>query len=175
MSEERTMSTVTKLSSPDRGSQHVSTLIDMATIRQHYRREEISSLRSFRPTVRFAELPSSVEAPAAQTNEPGAEMPHPGHQVLRDATEYLGELVRQQDPPVSQYTTSGQSDSRGTEIQSLEIESNDGVSLSSNLLTNLLSDRPVLLSKQSCSPELPLADAMPPAKRQKIDVSALEY
>jgi hypothetical protein len=41
MAEERTMSTITKLNSPDRGSQKVSTLIDMVKIRQHYRREEM--------------------------------------------------------------------------------------------------------------------------------------
>jgi hypothetical protein len=40
MSEERSMSTITKLNSPDRASQKVSTLIDMVTIRQHYKREE---------------------------------------------------------------------------------------------------------------------------------------
>lgn len=40
MAEERTMSTLTKLNSPDRAAQKVSTLIDMATIRQYYKREE---------------------------------------------------------------------------------------------------------------------------------------
>ncbi|KAF8594843.1 hypothetical protein BDV93DRAFT_458235, partial [Ceratobasidium sp. AG-I] len=40
MAEERTMSTITKLNSPDRASQKVSTLIDMVAIRQHYKREE---------------------------------------------------------------------------------------------------------------------------------------
>ncbi|CEL56164.1 hypothetical protein RSOLAG1IB_11852 [Rhizoctonia solani AG-1 IB] len=40
MAEERTMSTITKLNSPDRASQKVGTLIDMTTIRQYYKREE---------------------------------------------------------------------------------------------------------------------------------------
>jgi hypothetical protein len=40
MAEERSMSTLTKQNSPDRASQKVSTLIDMALIRQHYKREE---------------------------------------------------------------------------------------------------------------------------------------
>lgn len=42
MAEERSMSTLTKLNSPDRASQNVSTLINMTAIRQHYKREEKS-------------------------------------------------------------------------------------------------------------------------------------
>ncbi|KAG8730820.1 hypothetical protein FRC11_005724, partial [Ceratobasidium sp. 423] len=63
MTEERTMSTITKLNSPDRSSQKVSTLIDMVTIRQHYKREEVSTklvTRSLRPAVRFADLAPAV-------------------------------------------------------------------------------------------------------------------
>ena len=40
MAEERSMSTITKLNSPDRASQKVSTLIDMVAIRQYYKRKE---------------------------------------------------------------------------------------------------------------------------------------
>ncbi|KAG9121819.1 hypothetical protein FRC07_002067 [Ceratobasidium sp. 392] len=177
MSEERTMSTMTKLSSPDRAAQHVSTLIDMATIHQHYRREELAelSLRSLCPTVRFADLPLSTDAPL-QIDESGAEVPQPDHQALRDASDCLDKLIPLQDSsPTGQGTTLGRSEPQGAEIQKLEIESNDGISLSSDLLTSLLSERPALLNKRSHSPEVPLVDVVPPVKREKIDVSTLEY
>lgn len=40
MAEERSMSTITKLNTPDRASQKVSTLVDMVAIRQYYKRKE---------------------------------------------------------------------------------------------------------------------------------------
>jgi hypothetical protein len=47
MAEERTMSVITKMNSPDRASQKVSTLFDMTLIRQYYKREETSMLVCF--------------------------------------------------------------------------------------------------------------------------------
>ncbi|KAF8593070.1 hypothetical protein BDV93DRAFT_516850, partial [Ceratobasidium sp. AG-I] len=64
------MSTITKLNSPDQASQKVSTLIDMVTIRQHYKREEkaiTKASHSLRPTVRFADLSNIINSATPST------------------------------------------------------------------------------------------------------------
>ncbi|KAG9105477.1 hypothetical protein FRC07_009251, partial [Ceratobasidium sp. 392] len=173
MAEERAMSTITKLNSPDRASQKVSTLIDMTTIRQHYKREENRSnpsAHSFRPAVRFADLSQPV-LDVVQT-DPTVELINPNRQNLTDAEEwientlYMGQSIEdgREETPVP----------RGNPHH-FEVELTDGVTLSSKLLVDMLTDSPNVSVKRSRSPELPAVEALPPGKRQKVDISALDY
>ncbi|KAH7338363.1 hypothetical protein B0J17DRAFT_421231 [Rhizoctonia solani] len=150
MSEERTMSTITKLNSPDRSSQKVSTLIDMATIRQYYKREEALrhlNSRSLRPTVRFADL-----TPAAQILTPD-----------NDSTEYEGAVL---DPPDEPMPIGSR--------RYFEVEREDGVFLASKLLSDTLSDNTNTSQKLTRPFESP-SHPEPPQKRQRVDIDSIVF
>jgi hypothetical protein len=55
-----------------------------------------------------------------------------------------------------------------------EVESTDGVSVSSRLLAEVISNHPNVGMKLSRPPESP-ADNAPPKKRQRVDISTLAY
>jgi hypothetical protein len=55
-----------------------------------------------------------------------------------------------------------------------EVESTDGVSLSSNILAGLITDLPTIDRRHSLSPD-PVLVAQPSRKRQRVDVSTIVY
>ncbi|KEP46915.1 DUF659 family protein [Rhizoctonia solani 123E] len=157
MAEERTMSTITKLNSPDRSSQKVSTLIDMATIRQHYKREEACTIlpsRSLRPSVCFADL-----TPAAQILTPDCSS------------------IESEDPAESAYNES-QDDIHGRTAMGsrhyFEVEHEDGVFLASKMLSKALSDRTNVSQKLVRPLESPLHPE-PTHKRQRVDIDSIIF
>ncbi|QRW12240.1 hypothetical protein RhiLY_11239 [Ceratobasidium sp. AG-Ba] len=167
MAEERSMSTVTKLNSPDRAAQKVSTLIDMVAIRQHYKREEnreSSKLRAFRPTVRFADLSQVIIATNSTNKESKID------------TNGVSAVLRELDNDL----TSGHDDvelstaAKGS-LHHFEVELSDGISLSSKLLSSLISDDPATVIKRSSSPEPPATVVQSAQKRQRVDVSTVVY
>ncbi|KAG8790888.1 hypothetical protein FRC12_010766 [Ceratobasidium sp. 428] len=172
MAEERSMSTLTKLNSPDRASQKVLTLIDMATIRQYYKREENQLLHIPRPTfptVRFAELPQ------IEKNSSAHELAEPSDvekQHTIDASEHIFNVLALGKP------THGEDEAalapRGNG-QYFEVEVTDGISLSSDMLIGMISDRPNANTRTSRPPELPPAVHLPPAKRQKVDFKRVAF
>ncbi|CAE6465834.1 unnamed protein product, partial [Rhizoctonia solani] len=120
MAEERTMSTITKLNSPDRAAQKVGTLIDMTTIRQYYKREEAlksPSSHSLRPTVRFADLTAA------------AQILTPKYDAMQCKGAAYDEFTETSNEPVP---TGSQS--------YFEVEREDGVFLASKVLFDTLSD-----------------------------------
>ncbi|KAG8752176.1 hypothetical protein FRC11_008645, partial [Ceratobasidium sp. 423] len=159
MAEERTMSTITKLNSPDRSCQKVATLIDMATIRQHYKRDEArmsSKPLLLRPTVRFTEL-----TPAAQILTPDCSS------------------EESEDPTNSAYThTSSQNGVDATTPMGsrhfFEVEREDGVFLASKVLFEALSDHSLAVPKASArSLESPSPE--PARKRQRVDIDSIVF
>ncbi|KAG8774334.1 hypothetical protein FRC12_002043 [Ceratobasidium sp. 428] len=93
MAEERSMLTLTKLNSPDRASQKVSTLIDMATICQYDKREEDQLLQKscpLRSTVRFNELPQIEKGLLAHGP---VESSNVKSQYVIDASEYIEDVL----------------------------------------------------------------------------------
>ncbi|CAE6497968.1 unnamed protein product, partial [Rhizoctonia solani] len=158
MAEERTISTITKLNSPDRSCQKVATLIDMATIRQHYKRDEArmsSKPLLLRPTVRFAEL-----TPAAQILTPDCSS------------------EESEDPTNSAYThTSSQNGVDATTPMGsryfFEVEREDGAFLVSKVLFEALSDHSLPVPKASArsleSPSLEPARLSPPGLKPESE------
>ncbi|KAG8710566.1 hypothetical protein FRC08_016996 [Ceratobasidium sp. 394] len=167
MAEQRSMSTITKLNSPDHASQKVSTLIDMVTIPQHYKREENRnslSSRSLRPTARFADLAQSISG----VNISNEAAPKENGDVLGVLERLDGELTLPDEE------CEASSVARGSPHQ-FEAEANDGISLSSELLSGMISDHSSIVIKRSHSSEPLSVDARPPQKRQRVDVSSLMY
>ncbi|KAG8770798.1 hypothetical protein FRC12_004041 [Ceratobasidium sp. 428] len=172
MAEERSMSTLTKLNSPDRASQKVSTLIDMATIRQYYKREENQLLQILRPTfptVRFTELPRiEKNSPAHEPVEPSdIEKQH-----TIDASEHIEDVLSLGKPTHGEDEAAPAPRGNG---QYFEVEVTDGISLSSNMLIGMISDRSNANTGTSRPPELPPTVHLPPAKRQKVDFKRVEF
>ncbi|KAG9076711.1 hypothetical protein FS749_011476 [Ceratobasidium sp. UAMH 11750] len=174
MAKECSMLMITKLNSPDRASQKVSTLIDMTTIRQHYKRKEKQndpSVGSFWPTTWFADLPQPV-LNVVQADSPVAPLKI-DQQTLADATEWfksalgLGQLMQDEheETPAPQ----------GRSMHHFEVKLTDRVSLSSKLLAEVLIGGVDANTKRSHSPEPSTAETQPPQKRQKVDISSLEY
>ncbi|QRV92571.1 hypothetical protein RhiJN_20589 [Ceratobasidium sp. AG-Ba] len=173
MADERTMSTLTKLNSPDRASQKASTLIEMATIRQHYKREENAYFqvsKALRPTVRFADLPQYV--PSSTPTNPSLTPTSNSQQSILEAAEYLEDVLALGESSLSQ--NEGISATRGSG-QHFEVELTDGVFLGSSQLVDLISDRPGKVTKPSHTYDLPPAKSQPPHKRQKVDIRTLMY
>ncbi|KDN45112.1 hypothetical protein RSAG8_05027, partial [Rhizoctonia solani AG-8 WAC10335] len=151
------MSTITKLNSPDRSSQKVSTLIDMATTRQHYKQEEARTIlppHSLRPTVRFADL-----TPVAQMLTP----------------DYSS--VESEDPAESAYSGS-QGDVHERTIMGsryyFEVQREDGVFLASKMLSEALSDHTNVSQKLARPLESPLYPE-PAHKRQRVDIDSITF
>jgi hypothetical protein len=189
MAEERSMSTLTKLNSPDRASQKVSTLIDMASIRQHYKREEShdspvglflafiyyihelipfkSSHSLLRPTVRFADLSHAAGDVMEPSAPVGASYTDPtnieGTLGWFD-TEFVSEDLPFEALPIV----------RGNPHH-FEVEQTDGVTLSSKWISDLIYDSLSIGTKRSRSPEPLPADTPLPKKRQRVDISTLAY
>ncbi|KAG8791449.1 hypothetical protein FRC12_009158 [Ceratobasidium sp. 428] len=167
MAEEPSMSTITKLNSPDCAAQKVSTLVDMVAIQQHYKREETQTTQSsriFRPTVKFVDL--SQTAPPADCSNESPEMNSSGVSAVLE--HWDTELTpRDAELEVSLVAMGS--------LHHFEAELSDEVSLSSKLLLGLISDRSSISVKRSSSPEPFVIDAQPPQKRQPVDVSTVGY
>ncbi|KAF8759953.1 hypothetical protein RHS01_01414 [Rhizoctonia solani] len=156
MTEERTMSTITKLNSPDRASQKVSTLIDMVTIRQHYRREEALTNPLLRPTVRFADL-----TPAARILTPDLSLAE-GEGDSEDTSsnaKYLGGVAGTSPVGSRNY---------------FEVEREDGVFLASKALFEALSDGQSNSQKMTHPLESPTRPE-PTRKHQRVDIDSIVF
>ncbi|GAB1527885.1 hypothetical protein RhiTH_011073 [Rhizoctonia solani] len=159
MTKERTMSTITKLNSPDRASQKVSTLIDMVTIRQHYRREEAltnPTTQLLRPTVRFADL-----TPAAQILTPDLSLAE-GEGDSEDTSsnaKYLGGVAGTSPVGSRNY---------------FEVEREDGVFLASKALFEALSDGQSNLQKMTHPLKSPTRPE-PTRKHQRVDIDSIVF
>lgn len=188
MAEERSTSTLTKLNSPDRASQKVSTLIDMAAIRQHYKRKENQGisvslshyLRSFMeadvqyklsgslcPTVRFADL--SHASGGISQGDASLAAPCVEPDVNEDSVECLDDGFTSSDLPDNERETP-----RGNR-RDFEVELTDGISLSSKILADLICDRASTSIGLIRPAESPPVEIQPPRKRQRVDVSTLSY
>ncbi|KAG9087421.1 hypothetical protein FRC07_012828, partial [Ceratobasidium sp. 392] len=170
MAEERTMSVITKLNSPDRALQKVSTLFDMALIRQYYKREQNThnNKRRVRPTVCFADLSRyldtpktlvKLEYPMPDASTPVASIPH---NVLFEDAEELKYQLNSTDADSVKF---GRQDV-------FEAETVEGILLLSKLLTDVLTDTPH--NAQPSRLSLP-AISMPvqPQAHQPVDVSKI--
>ncbi|KAG9125437.1 hypothetical protein FRC07_007597 [Ceratobasidium sp. 392] len=156
MAEERTMSVITKLNSPDRASQKVSTLFDMALIRQYYKRKENThnNKRRARPTVRFVDLSKYLDSLVASSP----------HSVLFEDAEELEHHLNSEDPDNVKL---GRQDV-------FEAETVEGVLLSSKVLTDVLAD--TLHNSQPSRLSLPIINApVQPQAHQPVDVSEIVY
>ncbi|QRW16066.1 hypothetical protein RhiXN_04067 [Rhizoctonia solani] len=159
MTKERTMSTITKLNSPNRASQKVSTLIDMVTIRQHYRREEAltnPTTQLLRPTVRFADL-----TPAARILTPDLSLAE-GEGDSEDTSsnaKYLGGVAGTSPVGSRNY---------------FEVEREDGVFLASKALFEALSDGQSNSQKMTHPLESPTRPE-PTRKHQRVDIDSIVF
>ncbi|CAE6423375.1 unnamed protein product [Rhizoctonia solani] len=159
MAEERTMSAITKLNSPDRARQKVSTIINMVAIRQHYRREEAltgSVPRSLRPAVRFADL-----APAARILIPDCSTMEANETF--EGTHVETDILGSTAEPVS-------IGSRNY----FEVEREEGVFLASKALFEALSDQPNASQKLSRPLDSP-SHPEPARKRQRVDIDSIVF
>ncbi|KAF8593691.1 hypothetical protein BDV93DRAFT_584066 [Ceratobasidium sp. AG-I] len=174
MAEERTMSVLNKFNTPDHASQKVSTLLDMALIRQFYRHEPANAKPQLplRPTVRFADLSKYMQTATLASDSPlidtSTNVPNPN-------TDSSGEEGRINEPEddfidISEPDTALTLGSR----EEFEVEDRDGISLSSRLLIDMISDHPLPLASVHVSP--PAIVTYPqPQTHQLVDVSKVVY
>ncbi|KAH7325343.1 hypothetical protein B0J17DRAFT_723109 [Rhizoctonia solani] len=153
------MSTITKLDSPDRALQKVSTLIDMVTIRQRYRRSEalLGYLpRSVRPSVRFADL-----TPAARILTPECSTVEPD--------ELIGDIC----PETNDLGDAAKSVSIGNRNY-FKVEREEDVFLASKAPFEVLSDHPNASQKVSRPLDTP-SHPEPARKRQRVDIDSIVF
>lgn len=127
------------------------------------------------PTVRFADLSSLTRDSMTQMTQSlgeASEAPALEDQDVSSPTPGLTEAeCIIEDPGMDVHEGPSMSGSR----HSFELEETDGISLSSNLLIDLTSDNPAIGTKHRLSESpCPPAPARP-HKRQRIDISQLNY
>ncbi|KAG9088643.1 hypothetical protein FRC07_012497 [Ceratobasidium sp. 392] len=170
MAEERTMSAITKMNSPDRASQKVSTLFDMALIRQYYKREENTTLKKHRPrpTVRFADLSKHLDTRIVVAN------PHTSGSNIEDPSDSTAQdlLYRDIDELELEDEAVDCVEPRSRDV--FEAEATDGIFLASKLLTDMLTDSSHSISASRSSPPV-IVTPMQPQMHQPVDVSKLVY
>ncbi|KAF8601987.1 hypothetical protein BDV93DRAFT_222922 [Ceratobasidium sp. AG-I] len=174
MAEERTMSVLNKFNTPDRASQKVSTLFDMALVRQFYKHEsnEVEEQPVRRPTVRFADLTKYVQAAAPQQTTP---LPGGSTASPSDSRSDAIDSIQDIEPEDNAFDVEVQdvAPALGSRRE-FEVEAEDGIYLPSKPLTSLLSDTPsppvVTLTVPSVIPSS--TNLLP---YQPVDVSKLVY
>ncbi|KDN49062.1 hypothetical protein RSAG8_02415, partial [Rhizoctonia solani AG-8 WAC10335] len=180
------MSTITKLNSPDRSSQKVSTLIDMATIRQHYKREEartISLPRLFRPTVRFADLTPAAQiltpdCSSTESEDPaesaynGSVSQGDGQEMTVVGSRHYFEVEHEDGVFVSQ--GDGQEMTVVGSRHYFEVEHEDGVFLASKMLSEALFDH-TNASQKTVRPLESPPHPEPARKRQRVDIDSIVF
>lgn len=188
MAEERTMSVLTKFNTPDRASQKVSTLFDMALIRQFYRHEssdtEVSTAfctrRSilhklddqkrphFRPIARFADLSKYIQTATLPLPKISISSSDSGSNASLEEVP-LGETVDDTFEIVERYTIPV----LGSR-EEFKVEGRDGISLSSRLLVDMISENPSPVLPVHVTP-LVIPNPSQPHRHQPVDVSKLVY
>ncbi|KAG8725099.1 hypothetical protein FRC09_008777 [Ceratobasidium sp. 395] len=144
----------------------------MATIHQHYKREENMLLhvsRFLQPAVRFADLPRTVGSASSDALGNWSDV---SQLKIIEAADYMDDVLALGQSMHNEHE--GAPAPQGNPHY-FEAEVTNGVMLTLTQLADMLSDYPTTVVKPSLKSDLLLVELLPAQKHQKVDEAKLAY